>query len=165
MREFKTLRFGVLKYDDNDIVYFPKGIPGFEDHKAWLLVGNDESAIKWLQSLKDGDVALPIVPPDFIISDYDPQLCKSDINELKAPIKDLCFFVVVAVPENAPWEATANIRAPIAVNAKERLGKQAIGQREDYDIKHYIFDDSTREKMRSAFAQASSAAPSKGGAS
>jgi len=51
------------------------------------------------------------------------------------------------------------------VNAKERLGKQAIGQREDYDIKHYIFDDSTREKMRSAFAQASSAAPSKGGAS
>jgi len=58
-----------------------------------------------------------------------------------------------------------NIRAPIVVNAKERLGKQAIGQREDYDIKHYIFDDSTREKMRSAFAQASSAAPSKGGAS
>jgi len=74
MQKFKTLRFGLLEYSEGDVLYFPKGIPGFDDHKRWLLLGDDDEGnpIKWLQSLEDSDVALPVMPPEFIISKYDP---------------------------------------------------------------------------------------------
>ncbi len=165
MQKFKTLRFGLLEYSEDDVLYFPKGIPGFDGHKRWLLLGDDDEGnpIKWLQSLEDSDVALPVMPPEFIIPKYDPQLCEGDIKDLKAPLNELCFFVVVAVPENAPWEATANVRAPIVINIAERLGKQVIGQREDYGIRHYIFDDTTRENIKNAFLEAQRAS-GKGGA-
>jgi len=37
-------------------------------------LGDDDEGnpIKWLQSLEDSDVALPVMPPEFIISKYDP---------------------------------------------------------------------------------------------
>ena len=165
MQILNTLRFGALEYSEDDVLYFPKGVPGFDDHKKWLLLGDDDEGnpIKWLQSLKDGDVALPVMPPELIIPKYDPQLCESDIKDMTASLNDLRFFVVVAVPENAPWDATANVRAPIVINVAKRLGKQVIGQREDYGIRHYIFDDATREKIKNAFLEAQRSS-SEGGA-
>ncbi|GAB1400812.1 hypothetical protein MASR1M66_22670 [Aminivibrio sp.] len=61
--ERETSRFGLLTVSDEDILTFPKGIPGFETHRQWALAGDDDSPIKWLQSLADGDVALPVADP------------------------------------------------------------------------------------------------------
>jgi flagellar assembly factor FliW len=165
MTKLQTPRFGPLEFQEVDVIFFPKGIPGFEDHRKWILVGDDENPIKWLQSLDDEDVALPVLPPSLVSSDYDPQLLEADVRELKATAKDLHLFVVVSVPEDAPWDATVNLRAPIIINSNERLGKQVISQREDYEIKHHLFDEITRDKMKSAFLEAGSQAPTGGGAS
>jgi len=61
--KIETTRFGRFTVNDEDLIHFPKGIPGFETHKKWALAGEDDSPIKWLQSLSDGDVALPVVVP------------------------------------------------------------------------------------------------------
>lgn len=165
MAKLQTPRFGLLDFQEGDVIFFPKGVPGFEDHRKWILVGDDESPIKWLQSLDDEDVALPVLSPNMVSSDYDPQLSEADARELKAAVKDLHLFLVVSVPEKAPWDATANLRAPIVINSKERLGKQVISQREDYEIKHHLFDEITRDKMKNAFLEAGSTVPTEGGGS
>ncbi|SDY06142.1 carbon storage regulator, CsrA [Acetomicrobium thermoterrenum DSM 13490] len=40
------------------------------------------------------------------------------MRELKATAKDLHLFVVVSVPEDAPWDATVNLGAPIRLGIR-----------------------------------------------
>jgi flagellar assembly factor FliW len=131
MRAIKTLRFGALQISEEDIVRFPKGIPGFADHTEWVFAGDEDSPIKWLQSLKDGDVAL---------------------------------LVVITIPPDEPWEATANMRAPIVINVSKRLAKQVIAQNEEYTVAHPLFDEATREAMASGSHAAPEEAHAGGGA-
>ena len=63
-----TPRFGVVNYNENDVLIFPRGIPAFENNHKWILAGNDDSAIKWLQNIEDPSLALPVTSPDAIRS-------------------------------------------------------------------------------------------------
>ena len=55
-----TARFGEVSYKEEDVLFFPRGIPAFENNHKWILAGSDDSAIKWLQNIEDGDLALPV---------------------------------------------------------------------------------------------------------
>ena len=78
----KTDRFGEISYTAEDILFFPRGIPAFENHHEWILAGNDENAIKWLQSLNDGNLALPVTSPDAIQPDYNARIPEDELNLL-----------------------------------------------------------------------------------
>ncbi|HPZ77046.1 MAG TPA: flagellar assembly protein FliW [Thermosynergistes sp.] len=165
MRAIKTLRFGALQISEEDIVRFPKGIPGFADHREWVFAGDEDSPIKWLQSLKDGDVALPVAPPELILADYDAKVYSEDIKELEASSAgELALLVVITIPPDEPWEATANMRAPIVINVSKRLAKQVIAQNEEYAVAHPLFDEATREAMASGSHAAPEEAHAGGGA-
>ncbi len=165
MRAIKTLRFGVLQIDEEDIIRFPKGIPGFADHTEWVFAGDEDSPIKWLQSLKDGDVALPVAPPELILADYDAKVYSEDIKELEASSAgELALLVVITIPPDEPWEATANMRAPIVINVSKRLAKQVIAQNEEDAVAHPLFDEATREAMASGSHPAPEEAHAGGGA-
>ena len=110
-----TLRFGKVEYDDSDLLIFPRGIPAFENNHNWILAGSDDSAIRWLQNIEDGSLAL---------------------------------LIVVSVPDGAPWNMTANLRAPILVNVKTHKAVQVIALNEEYPIRHMIFPEDVREKMK-----------------
>ncbi len=40
--KIETTRFGQFTVNDEDLIRFPKGIPGFETHKKWARAGEDE---------------------------------------------------------------------------------------------------------------------------
>ena len=82
--KIETTRFGEFTVNDEDIIHFPKGVPGFETHKKWALAGEDDSPIKWLQSMADGDVALPVVIPQIIKTNYNARLPEGEIAVLEA---------------------------------------------------------------------------------
>jgi flagellar assembly factor FliW len=165
MRAIKTLRFGVLQISEEDVVRFPKGIPGFADHTEWVFAGDEDSPIKWLQSLKDGDVALPVAPPELILADYDAKVYSEDIKEVEASSAgELALLVVITIPPDEPWEATANMRAPLVVNINKRLAKQVIVQNEEYAVAHPLFDRAAREAMRGSSHPAPEEARAGGGA-
>ena len=150
-KTLKTERFGEIFYDTEDILFFPRGIPAFEDKHEWILAGRDENAIKWLQSLDDENLALPVTSPDAIRSDYNARIPEDELNLLdtKDP-SDLALLIVISIPESAPWNMTANLRAPILINIKTRKAVQVIALNEEYPVRHVVFSEEVREKMKNS---------------
>lgn len=146
MQSVSTTRFGELSYNDSDVLSFPKGIPGFEAHRLWILAGDDDHPVKWLQSLTDGDVALPVTSPQLFFPDYHVNLPQGELDVLDVDDEsDLALLVVVAVPHDGPQRATANLRAPIVVNDKKRLARQVISLDERYEVRHPLFPEPDEE--------------------
>ena len=144
-----TERFGEVAYTSEDVLFFPRGIPAFEDKHNWILAGTDDSAIKWLQSLDDGELALPVTSPDAIQSDYNARIPEDDLTLVgSVNPADLALLIVVSIPEAAPWDMTANLRAPILINLKSHKAVQVIALNEEYPVRHVVFSEDVREKLR-----------------
>lgn len=145
----KTLRFGEVSYSPEDLLTFPRGIPAFEDKHNWILAGNEDSAIKWLQSIDDGALALPVTSPDAVRPDYNARIPEDELKLIGTTNPaDLALLIVVSIPKNAPWNMTANLRAPILIDLKTRKAVQVIALNEEYPIRHIIFPEDVREKMK-----------------
>ena len=146
-KTYPTTRFGNLSFEEDDILRFPEGIPGFEMHMRWVLAGEENDPIKWLQSLSDGSVALPVTTPDIAAPGYNAKLPKAELERLEMErVGDLVVLIVLSIPTFF-WDTTANLCAPIVINTKKRLGRQIIAENEEYGLKHNIWDDATRQKM------------------
>ena len=146
-----TSRFGTVSYSPDDVLVFPRGIPAFEDNHKWILAGSDDSAIRWLQNIENGDLALPVTSPDAIRPDYNAKIPDDELKLIgSAKMSDLALLIVVAIPENAPWNMTANLRAPILINLKTHKAVQVIALNEEYPIRHIVFPEDVREKMKAS---------------
>ena len=145
----KTTRFGQVSYNEEDVLFFPRGIPAFEANHKWILAGSDDSAIKWLQNIEDGDLALPVTSPDAIQPDYNARIPEDELKLIgSVNPADLALLIVVSIPRDAPWNMTANLRAPILINLKTHKAVQVIALNEEYPIRHVIFPEDVREKMK-----------------
>lgn len=146
---FLSERFGEIVYTQDDVLSFPRGIPAFENNRSWVLVGEEDNAVKWLQNIEDGALALPVTTPDAVKPDYNARIPEDEL-ELVGSLdpSDLALLIVVSIPEGAPWNMTANLRAPILLNLKTRRAVQMIALNEEYPIRHVVFPEDVRETMK-----------------
>ena len=149
MLSVTSSRFGEISYSEEDVLVFPRGIPAFEKHYNWLLAGEEDNAIKWLQNIEDSDLALPVTTPDAVMPDYNAKIPEDELDLVGSKdFADLALLIVVSIPEAAPWDMTANLRAPILVNLKSRKAVQVIALNEEYPIRHVVFPENVREAMK-----------------
>ena len=149
--KFDTQRFGEVSYSSEEVLLFPRGIPAFETNHEWILVGSDNSAVKWLQSLDDPDLALPVTSPDAVQPDYNARIPEDELTLIGGTNpSDLALLIVVSIPQSAPWNMTANLRAPIIINLKTHNAVQVIALNEEYPIRHVVFPEDVREKMKAS---------------
>lgn len=121
----ETSRFGPVQIEVEDILHFPHGLIGFEKEQHWVLLGDAENdSLGWLQSLKDASIALPVISPRRLASDYQVRVVRSQINLLELEPTDQAFVLnVVNRREN---EFTVNLQAPVIINLDRRLGRQVM---------------------------------------
>ncbi len=144
-----SMRFGEISYSEEDVLFFPRGIPAFEKNCSWVLAGDENNAIKWLQNIEDGELALPVTTPDAVMPDYNAKIPEDELDLVGSRDRgDLALLIVVSIPESAPWNMTANLRAPILVNLKSRKAVQVIVSNEEYPIRHVVFPENVREAMK-----------------
>lgn len=140
--DIKTRNFGVVSYSEEDVLHFEEGIPGFEGLKSFILLSIEEfTPFKWLQSLDDTDIAFVIVDPKAIIKDYKVELDEETVKLLD--IKDLnhiLVFAILVIPDEIE-NMTANLKAPIIINAENNKGMQILLDNDDYMIKHPILKE------------------------
>ncbi len=129
-------RLGKLEIQENEVIEFPEGIPGFEELRKFAIISLQETLpFVWLTSLEDKDVALPLIDPWLIKQDYSFVLSEEEQKFLKVNDQSEIFvWTVVTIPVDSPKSATVNLKAPIVVNLKEGIGKQII--LEEHDIKY-----------------------------
>ncbi|WHE06700.1 flagellar assembly protein FliW [Thermoanaerobacterium thermosaccharolyticum] len=138
----ETKNFGLVSYNEEDVLYFDDGIPGFEGLKSFILLSVDEyTPFKWLQSLDDTDIAFVIIDPKVVVKDYKVEI-DEDIAKL-LEIKDInhaLVYAIVVIPDEIE-KMTANLKAPIIINAENNKGMQILLDNDDYMIKHPILKE------------------------
>ena len=138
----QTGRFGQIEISTDEIISVPSGILGFpEDQDFCLVDAGDETLILWLQSLTNPRLAFPLLEPRIFKNDYVVRLSGSELRELRlSSIKDASVFTILTIPSNLT-EMTANLKAPVVINIKERVAKQVVLQENDQPIKHSMFKE------------------------
>ena len=136
-----TQWLGDIEYQEQDVVSFPEGIPGFENEKAFILIPADEDSLFfYLQSVHNPDVCLLLTTPFLFCADYSVDLHDEELSRLDNPdaIEKIAIFTIVTAAENFK-ESTTNLMAPIIINTDKKIGLQFIPVTSDYNIKHPLF--------------------------
>lgn len=138
----QTARFGQLKFADDEIVEFPQGVFGFPDLRKFALVDPaDDTLILWMQSLEQPQIALPLLEPKIFKLDYTARLSATELRELKLEnMSSSAVFSILTIPDDISM-MSANLKAPIILNLKLRIGRQVVLQENEYGIKHLMFHE------------------------
>lgn len=138
--QLKTAHFGVIDINEADFIYFPEGIPGFEESKRYALIGHDtnDSVFFWLQSVDMPELCFVVTDPFMVYDGYVVDLEDEDVLLLQItdPSKVLTLAIVI-IPEKID-EIRVNLKAPILINIEKKLGKQIILDNDNLPIRYYL---------------------------
>lgn len=133
--------FGPIEIDERQIIDFPQGIFGFENHRAWALLDSSQKPFYWLQCLEDPRLAFVIMDPLFFRPDYVADVSDEDQQALALEQgDDLIVFCIVTIPEDQS-AMTANLQGPLLINKHSRRGRQGIQTDQRWKVRHRIMDE------------------------
>jgi len=150
--KLNTKYFGEIDYDSSLVINFDEGLPGFPDHKKYiiLLENAKEDTFCWLQSIEDGQLAFALINIYNVKPDYNPLVNSEEVASLGSlGENNLLIYNVVVIPDDIR-QMRANLRAPIVINPATRKGKQVILDNEDYQLKYKIFDEVDKNRAYEA---------------
>ncbi|MGE5328917.1 MAG: flagellar assembly protein FliW [Deltaproteobacteria bacterium] len=139
----KTKHFGNVEINEEDIIAFEKGMPGFESNKRFVILHKieEDNPFKWLQSVDDGKVAFVVINPQVFKDHYEVKIDQAASEELDIQdMKDIIVYSIVTIPEEVS-KMTANLKAPVIINAKKNKGCQIILEDERYEFRHLLLDE------------------------
>jgi len=137
--QLETTRFGTMEVDPDAVITLTQPIIGFQEFRRYVMVpGPAESMVTWLQSTESGELAFLIMDPRAVVPDYEVVLAPHDLAELAATeVSELDVYTLVVIPQDRSQVRT-NLRAPILINPRQRLGKQVVLDRSAYPIQYFL---------------------------
>ncbi len=139
-----TRYFGELEIDDNTIITFINGIPGFSELRRFVLLHDDAEGnanFSWLQCVDDTSIAFVLLDFFSIDPGYNPLVDDEQTQQLgDISENSLLILNIVNIPGDVK-EMTVNLKAPVIINTKTLLGVQVIVNNEDYAVKHKVFGE------------------------
>lgn len=142
--KIESPRFGPLEVDQDKIIEFPKGLPGFEHCKRFSLFHDEagQPIVFTLQSLDDPDVTLPLTDPAQLGFHYELTLEDRDVEMLEiGAAEDVAVAVILRRAEGAePRDGSAsggisaNLMAPLVINTRKRRGIQQLIGKRGFDV-------------------------------
>lgn len=139
----KTKYFGEIEMNEEEMIVFDNGILGFPELKKYVLLYDIEKegrTIRWLQSCDEQALSIPVIIPTLVMPDYNPTVEDELLKGLgELTDENLSVLVTVTVPEDVT-KMTANMKAPIIINADTLKGCQLIVENQEYEVRYQIFD-------------------------
>ena len=148
MRKVNTSRFGEIEVDEKKIVRFKNGIPAFEDeHEFIILPYEDESPYYFMQSLKSPDLAFLLTIPFLFFPEYTFEIDDESVKELDIKNQENVFYYsMITIPNGSIRYMTANLVAPIVLNADNMQAKQVVLEKSNYTTKHRLFPEPAKRE-------------------
>lgn len=144
----KTKHFGEIEINENAIITFESGLPGFETLKEFILIDNGDqtSPFKWLQCVNEPQVAFAVANPFMILTGYDIDIPEEAVAELDLKdAGDVLVYAIVVVPQDIT-KISMNLKAPIIINGINKKGAQIILDTGKYSVRHYILEELRRQE-------------------
>lgn len=141
--ELLTRNFGTITIEEEKVITFKEGIPGFEELTRYMLIEDTEdteSPFIYLQSIENGQICFILIDPGFLIKDYSIEMKEGYLLALgEGEAEDFNMFVIVTAKNNFE-ESTVNLLAPIIIQHETRKGMQIILENTSYKTRHKIID-------------------------
>ena len=119
-----THRFGVVERPTEDVITFPGGIYGFELQLRWLMLGDREhGGLYWLQNVEDSELSLSVIDPREFVGGYSLHVQRDQLRSIFNGTEQL---VVACVLTEYEGQLCLNLRNPIVINARTRVGRQVV---------------------------------------
>lgn len=138
-------RLGVVEADPERVLQMTSPIFGFGGSRRYAVLsppGQEGSAFAWLQSLDEPKLAFVVVNPFEFFPDYDFELPTPDQRELGIESPEECaVLALVTVPHSEPSALTANLVAPLVVNARTKAARQIVLYESGYHTRHPLLGD------------------------
>jgi flagellar assembly factor FliW len=138
-----------VEINEEDILQFEKGIPGFPEETKFVVLPLDEDgSFSVLQSVETSALAFVIASPFAFFPNYDFKLEDSVVEELELKSEnDVVVYSILTVED--PFEkTTANLQAPVIINKTNNKAKQVILVEEGYKTKHNLFGKTELHKVK-----------------
>ena len=159
MQSIETLRFGLVRFEEHEVIEFPAGLPGFEQEFRFLLIEAEESRpLKFLQSISSPQLSFVCAPLALVFARYEATLPKSDRELLAMPPEggapgggdlDTAARDTAASDTVLEWLAilcfarpdapTANLLGPLVIRRDVGLGVQSIREDSRYSARQPLF--------------------------
>ncbi|MGV8982689.1 flagellar assembly protein FliW [Clostridium sp.] len=140
--ELITKYHGVREYSDDDVIVFKKGLPGFKSLKKFIIFPLESNEVfSILHSIEATEVGLVLVSPYTLVLDYEFKIPDTDIKELQIAKPEQVLVLTTVTLNSNVENMTTNLKAPIIINIKEKLGEQLILDTDKYKIKQPLFKE------------------------
>jgi len=126
-----TYLFGEIEVNLEQVLTFPNGLAAFENFKRFMLVHEEDKGAPvsfTMQSLDEPTLALQVIDPAAVGFAYELALTDEESALLQAPTPDDLAVMLVLYKRNEDQipGIGANIRAPLILNTRTRVGMQKI---------------------------------------
>ncbi len=132
--EMVTRQFGTIQFEEDSVLQFPSGLPGFENKTRFVLV--ERPALKplvVLQSLDSPDLCFFAAPLHAIDRNYRLRMTFDDQRTLALTAEPLS-LAILSASESGRW--TANLAAPVVINKEAHRAVQAVRADSVYSHRH-----------------------------
>lgn len=134
---------GEIEISEEEIITFTQGPPAFEKYTKFFIVEPEEKdyPFKLLQSAEEESLGFILTDPFLFKPDYDFELNEETLQELQIEdASEIAVYVILVIPDKVE-DISANMVAPVIINAKKRLARQVILEKEEYQTRCRIFTD------------------------
>lgn len=154
----ETHDYGLITYEEDDLLEFPDGLFGFPELKYYLPLSlcedgeEDGGVILLLQSTQDINVSFAVINPLVFVPDYAPVLTSDELSHLGVENGNEISFYVICIVQTDYLENTVNLKCPLAINSVTRTGMQVVLDHPAYGYRHKlrsfsrIFNSTTAEE-------------------
>jgi flagellar assembly factor FliW len=132
-----STRFGALEVPEEDVIEFPRGLIGLGGLRYALLNPRPSSAFRWLHSLEDPALALPVVDPRKFFASFSLELSEEDCERVAAADLEAAEVYVTVRTAPDPADIVVNLRAPLVV--WERRGHQVLNGAPGAELRTPLF--------------------------
>jgi len=115
--------------EQNKVLLFPNGIPGFEKYTKYRIFHKEENEydVYWLEPCDDPEVTFTLVDTVGYGLHYDLTLTDDEEKELEvSDPKTVAIFLMLSKKEDAKSGLNANIGGPIIINVASHKGIQKV---------------------------------------
>lgn len=138
-REIETREFGTVEIEEEEIITFPRGLPGFGGAREFILLPLQEnSPFLILQSVEEADLAFVTMEPAMFLENYEFEIGDPTQEMLEIESEEDVGVVVIANLEGEENEIFVNLSAPVVINVEKNLGRQVILDQDSYPLRYRV---------------------------
>ena len=143
---FPSTRFGELQVPAESVIEFPSGVIGFPHTTKYVMLEH-KHPFSWLHSIEDPNLAFVVVDGFEFGQQFD---VKPPFGDKDTDIKDddeYAILIIVTVRSD-PRLTTANLKAPIFVNMRNRRGVQVIFDDPRYSTRFPLWSEESQSALQ-----------------